>query len=110
MSLNRFQFTGNLTRDPELNHGGSGKAVATLQLANNQIWYGADGQKQEKANFFRIKAFDKAAENHAKFLRKGSKIYVEGRIESTEYEKEGASVYGFDFIADYVEYLDGKKD
>ena len=61
MSLNRCQLTDNLTRELELNHGANGKAVATLQLANNQIWNDGDGHKQGRANFFRVKVFDKAA-------------------------------------------------
>ncbi len=110
MSLNRFQFVGNLTRDPELRQSDSGKAVVSLQLANNRVWYTGDGEKRGEAHFFRIKAFDQPAENHAKFLGKGSKIYVEGRIENTAYEQDGATVYGVDFIADRVDYLDRKKD
>lgn len=110
MGLNRFQFTGNLTRDPELLNGGTSKAVVTLQLATNHVWYDDNREKQEKSNFFRIKDFGKSADNHAKYLRKGSHVYVEGRIENTEYEKNGETVYGFDFIADYVEYPSGRKD
>ena len=110
MGLNRFQFVGNLTRDPELHHSAGGKAVVALQLANDQFWFSGDGQKHREAHFFRIKAFNEPAENHARFLGKGSKVYVEGRIENTAYEQDGATVYGIDFIADHVEYLDAKKD
>ena len=80
MSLNRFQLTINLTRELKLYHGTSGRAVAALQLASNRIWNDGNGHEQGRANSFRIRAFDKAAESHANFLHKGLRIYVEGRI------------------------------
>lgn len=110
MSINQFILNGNLTRDPELRSTASGTPVVQFSIANNVHWTGADGQKHERANFFRIKDFGKSAENHAKYLKKGSEVTVIGRLEPTEYEKDGATVYGMDFIADQVQYHGGKKD
>lgn len=64
--------------------------------------------KQEQTDFFRIKSFGGLAENAGKYLGKGSKVFVQGRIEPTKYEKEGKTEYGFDFIAEEIEYLDTK--
>ena len=109
MSANRFIFTGNLTRDPEFTPGVAGKpAIVTLQLANDQFWYDGEGVKQERTNFFRLKAFGKAAQNHHTYLIKGSKLYAEGRIEATEYMQDDVKRYGIDFIAESIEYLDPK--
>ncbi|HEV2618623.1 MAG TPA: single-stranded DNA-binding protein [Acidobacteriaceae bacterium] len=108
MSLNRFQFIGNLTRDTEVRHTSNGTAAGVFDVAVTQQWRDNDGNKQEKTNFFRIKTWDKTAENAGKYLGKGSKVYVEGRIENTEYQKDGQTVYGTDFVAEYVQYLDTK--
>lgn len=77
-------------------------------LGVNQSWRDAEGKKQEKSNFFRIKAWGKTAENAGKYLGQGSKVFVEGRIENTEHVKEGQTIYGTDFVAEYIEYLDTK--
>jgi single-strand DNA-binding protein len=93
VSLNKFQFIGNLTRDTEVRYTPGGDA---------------EGVKQEKSNFFRVKCWGKTAENAGKYLGKGSKVFVEGRIENTEHQKDGQTVYGTDFVAEYIEYLETK--
>jgi single-strand DNA-binding protein len=109
MSLNKFQFIGHLTRDPELTYTPGGKAVANIDIAVNDVWTDSQGQKQEKVNYFRIKTWEKKAENAGKYLAKGSMIFVEGAIQNNTYEKEGQTVYGFEFVADSIEYLSKKK-
>lgn len=108
MSLNRFQFIGNLTRDSEVKDTHGGDARGLFDLGVNQTWRDSEGKKQEKSNFFRIKCWGKTAENAGKYLGKGSKVFVEGRIENTEHQKDGQTVYGTDFVADYIEYLETK--
>lgn len=104
MSHNQFQFIGNLTKDAQL--AASGQAPMTaFDLALDRVWRSADGQKQEATDYFRIKCFDALATNAAKYLGKGSQVFVQGHIQPTKYEKEGATVYGFDFIATKIEYL-----
>ncbi|WP_246737183.1 single-stranded DNA-binding protein [Methylobacterium sp. DB0501] len=73
-----------------------------------RCWRNAAGAKQEQTDFFRIKSFGGLAENAGKYLGKGSKVFVQGRIEPTKYEKDGKTEYGFDFIAEEIEYLDTK--
>jgi single-strand DNA-binding protein len=107
MSHNQFQFIGNLTRDANVRHS-ENSVRAIFDLAVNRIWRDRAGEKQEQTDFFRIKAFAGLAENAGKYLGKGSKVFVQGRIEPTKFEKEGKPEYGFDFIADVIEYLDTK--
>ena len=107
MSHNIFQFIGNLTRDSVLNQSDSSNR-AVLDIAVNRSWRDAKGVKQEATDFFRIKAFGALGTNAVKYLGKGSKIFVQGRIESTKYEKAGKTEYGNDFIADEIEYLETK--
>jgi len=107
MSHNQFQFIGNLTRDANVHQGEYTRAV--LDLAVNRIWRDKSGEKKEETDFFRIKAFGALADNAGKYLGKGSKVFVQGRIKPTKYEKEDGTVeYGHDFIADMIQYLDTK--
>ncbi|CAE6823705.1 Single-stranded DNA-binding protein [Paraburkholderia aspalathi] len=105
MSLNKFQFIGNLTRDTDVRYTGNDTTLGIFDLAVTDEWRDGKGEKQEKTNFFRVKTWDKTAENAGKYLGKGSQVYVEGRIENTTFEKNGVTVYGMDFIAEQVQYL-----
>jgi single-strand DNA-binding protein len=107
MSHNLFQFIGNLTRDTEFRQSETSKR-AVFDLAVNRTWRDASGEKKEATDFFRIKSFASLAENAGKYLGKGSKVFVQGRIEPTKYEKGDKTEYGFDFIAEQIEYLDTK--
>ncbi|EHW7386056.1 single-stranded DNA-binding protein [Escherichia coli] len=108
MSHNQFQFIGNLTRDTEVVHSDSGSQRAVFDIAVNRAWRNNAGEKQERTDFFRIKTFGANCEAHRKYLGKGSKVFVQGRIENTKYEKDGKTEYGTDFIAEEIEYLDTK--
>ncbi len=108
MSVNEFRFIGNLTRDTELRYTGNGTAVATFDLAVDKQWQNSDGEKQEKTNYFRIKAWGKQAENAGKYLGKGSQIHVAGSIENTKFERGGETIYGQDFVASQIDYLNTK--
>lgn len=109
MSVNKFLFTGNLTRDAELSTTSGGRARGRVRLAVNDGWTDGQGERQERASFFSITVWGKDAENAAKYLGKGSKVFIEGRIESTEYEKDGQKVYGNDFVATNIDYLDTRE-
>lgn len=107
MSHNLFQFIGNLTRDTGFRQSETSKR-AVFDLAVNRAWRDGSGEKKETTDFFRIKSFGSLAENAGKYLGKGSKVFVQGRIEPTKYEKGDKTEYGFDFIAEQIEYLDTK--
>ncbi len=73
---------GNLGRDPEQRYTPSGQAVTTFSVATSEKWTGQDGQPQERTVWWRISVFGKQAETCAQYLRKGSKVYVEGRMQA----------------------------
>ena len=87
-SLNKVMLIGNLTRDPDLKYTPNGTAVCNLGLATNRGWLSKTGEKQEKASFHRLVAWGKLAEICSQFLFKGKQIYVEGRLETRQWQEE----------------------
>lgn len=107
-SLNRAQIIGNLTRDPEVRVAG-GQKVATFGIATNFVWTDANGQKKERPEFHNIVAWRKLAEICGQYLRKGSKVYVEGRLQTRDWEGEdGVKRYRTEIVADNLIMLDKK--
>jgi single-strand DNA-binding protein len=109
MSHNQFQFIGNLTTDPTISITPGSKSVATIDIAVDASYKNSDGEKVEKTNFFRIKAWGKLGENAGQFLAKGSSIFVQGVINNNNYTKGDDTVYGFEFVAENIQYLSKKK-
>jgi single-strand DNA-binding protein len=105
--MNIVILVGNLTRDPEIRHAGNGTVVASINIAVNKAFKREGGPD---ADFFRITAFGKTAELAERYLSKGKKISVEGRIENNNYEKEGKTVYQDQIIANRIEFLSPKGD
>ena len=90
-SVNKVILLGNLTRDPELRHTENKKPVCSFGLATNRNWVSYTGEKHEETEFHRLVAWDKQAEMCHQFLRKGRKVYVEGRLQTRSYkDKDGA--------------------
>ncbi|MFH1153723.1 MAG: single-stranded DNA-binding protein [Pseudomonadota bacterium] len=109
--LNKVMIIGNLGRDPEIRYSQQGLAVVKLAVATSDEWTDKNsGQKQEKTEWHRVVVFGKQGENCEKFLSKGSKVYVEGRLQTSSYEKEGQTHYSTDIIAANVMFLSGKGD
>jgi single-strand DNA-binding protein len=89
-SLNKVTLIGNLTRDPELRYTPQGTAVATFSIATNRQWKTESGEQKEDAEFHRIVAWDKLAEICSQLLKRGSKAYVEGRLQTRKWQtKDG---------------------
>lgn len=103
-NLNRFQFIGNLTKDADLRYTDSQKAVVNFDIAVDDS-YQSDGKTVANTNFFRITAWGKIAESAGKYLGKGSKVFVEGTIKNSSYEKDGNKHYKTEFTALNIEYL-----
>lgn len=109
MSLNKVQLIGNLTRDPELRQIPGGSTVATFSIATNFTWTDQSGQKQEKTEFHNIVAWRKLAEICGQYLKKGSKVYIEGRLQTRDWEGEdGVKRYKTEIIAENMIMLDKK--
>lgn len=111
MSLNRAQLIGNLTRDPEMRQTSGGRTVANFGIATNRRWTDASGQQQEKVEFHNIVVWGKLAEICAQYLRKGSKVYIDGRIETRDWEgDDGVKRYRTEIVAENMIMLDRKGD
>ena len=109
MSLNRAQIIWNLTRDPELRQIPGGSAVASFSVATNFTWTDQSGQKQEKAEFHNVVAWRKLAEICGQYLKKGSKVYIDGRIQTRDWEGEdGVKRYRTEIVIDNMIMLDRK--
>ena len=103
--MNIVVLLGNLVRDPEKSYSPSGMAITKFTIAVNRFRKSENG---DDADFIRVTAFDKQAELVERYLKKGSKVGVEGRIQTGSYEKDGKKVYTTDVIANRVEFLDRK--
>jgi len=109
MSLNRAQLIGNLTRDPELKQIPGGSTVASFSIATNFSWTDSSGQKQDRAEFHNIVAWRKLAEICGQYLKKGGKVFIEGRIQTRDWEGEdGVKRYRTEIVADNMIMLDRK--
>ncbi len=87
-SLNRAQVIGNVTRDPEARQTSGGQMVASFGVATNSSWMDKSGQKQEKAEFHNVVVWGKLAEIAQTYLKKGRKVFVEGRMQTRDWEGE----------------------
>ena len=104
MYINKAMVFGNLTRDPELRALPSGAPVCSFSIATNRTYKKADGTKQEEVEFHNIVVFGRQAENCAQYLKKGSTAYVEGRIKTRSWEKDGVKHYKTEINADTVQF------
>ena len=108
--MNRFQFLGRLTREPELRvMQNSNNKVTSFTLAVNRRFTDSNGER--KVDFFNLTAFGKLAEFCEKYYRKGQQVLVEGRIQTRSYEdKDGLKKYATDFIVEQGYFADSRKD
>ncbi len=107
MSLNRVVLLGRLTRDPELRYTGSGVAVANGNIACNRPFKNQNGENE--ADFINFVVWKKAAENLANYMKKGSQIGIDGRIQTRSYEdKNGNMQYVTEVVADSIQFLESK--
>lgn len=107
MSLNKALIIGRLGRDPEIRYTQAGTSVATMSIATSEKWKDkTTGQMNEKTEWHRVTVFGRQAENCSQYLQKGSQVYVEGRIETSQYEKDGQTHYSTAIIANMVQFLD----
>jgi single-strand DNA-binding protein len=107
-SVNKVILVGNLGRDAELRYTPGGAAVATLNLATTEVWNDKSGQKQEKTEWHRCVLWGKQAESLQEYLTKGKQIYVEGRLQTRQWDdKEGNKRYTTEIKADRITLLGG---
>jgi len=114
MYLNKAIIIGNLTRDPELKSLPSGIQIATLGVATNRVWKDKNGAKQESADFHNVVVFGRQAETVSQYLKKGSSVLVEGRMQTRSWDaNDGTKKYRTEVVADRVQFgprRDGGQD
>ena len=108
-SVNKVILVGNLGKDPELRYLPDGSAVAGVSIATTESWKGKSGEKQEKTEWHRVSFFGKLAEIAGQYLKKGSQVYVEGRIQTRKWQdKEGQDRYTTEIVADRMQMLSAR--
>lgn len=107
-SVNKVILVGNLGRDAELRYTPGGAAVATLNMATTEVWNDKSGQKQEKTEWHRVVVWGKSAETLSEYLTKGKQIYVEGRLQTRQWDdKDGNKRYTTEIRGDRIVLLSG---
>ena len=110
-SVNKVILVGNLGQDPELRYTPNGAAVTTISLATNETWKDDKGNRQERTEWHRVVLWRKQAEFAGEYLKKGSKVYVEGRLQTRSWDdKDGVKRYMTEVIGDTLTILDSKSD
>jgi single-strand DNA-binding protein len=109
MNLNKVMIIGNLVRDPEIRNTTTGKNVASFSVATSLTWKDQSGAKQEKAEFHNIVAWGKLAEIVGQYLKKGSKVYIEGRLQTRDWAgQDGVKRYRTEIVAENMIMLSAK--
>ena len=107
--LNKAQIIGHLGADPELRKTNNGTAVCELRIATSERWTDKEGQRQEQTEWHRVILWNRTAENAAKYLNKGSKVYVEGKITTRKWQdKEGNDRWTTEIVVHALQFLDAK--
>src|ERR1700722_16824293 len=104
MYLNKAMIYGNLTRDPELRALPSGGSVCSFSIATNRVYKKADGTRAEEVAYHNVVVFGRTAETCAQYLKKGSAAYVEGRLQTRSWDKDGQKQYRTEIVADTVQF------
>ena len=111
MSLNKVILIGRLGRDPEVRYMPNGEAVCNFSVATSETWNDRNGQRVERTEWHNITMYRRLAEIAGQYLRKGSQVYLEGRIQSRKYQgKDGIERTAYDIIANEMKMLGGRND
>ena len=107
--INKVILVGNLGRDPETRYLPSGGAVTNVSLATSRSWKDRDsGEQKEKTEWHRVVFFNRLGEIAGEYLKRGSKVYVEGELRTREWEKEGQKHFTTEIVATEMQMLDSK--
>ncbi|SFL67486.1 single-stranded DNA-binding protein [Nitrosomonas communis] len=108
-SINKVILIGNLGRDPEVRYMPSGDAMANLNIATTDTWKDKGGDKQERTEWHRVVMFGKQAEIAGEYLKKGSQVYIEGRLQTRKWtDKSNIERYTTEIVADRMQMLGGR--
>jgi single-strand DNA-binding protein len=108
--INKVILVGNLGADPETRYTPSGTAITSIRVATSESWKDKNtGEQQERTEWHRIEFFGRLAEIAGEYLKKGRQVYVEGKLRTDEYEKDGVKRYSTKVIADEMQMLGGRE-
>jgi single-strand DNA-binding protein len=107
--LNRVQLIGHLGRDPEVKTLEGDRKVCSFSMAVNRQWRNSEGERQEATEWFNIEAWNRLAEICGEYLKKGSLVFLEGRLQTDSYEEEGSTRYFTKVVASQMQMLDKKE-
>ncbi len=108
-SVNKVIIIGNLGRDPETRYMPDGGAITNISVATTDKWKDKTGEMQEKTEWHRVAFFGKLAEIAGEYLKKGSQVYVEGRLQTREWEKDGVKRYTTEIVANQMQMLGSRQ-
>jgi single-strand DNA-binding protein len=103
--VNKVILVGRLGADPEVKQLQGGATAARLSVATSENWLDKQGQKQERVEWHRVTAWNKLAEVAGKFLTKGRQVYIEGKIQTRSWEKDGQKHYATEIVANTIQFL-----
>ena len=107
--INKVIIVGNLGQDPEIKYTAGGAAVTTLSIATSDSWKDKDsGMEQERTEWHRVVLWRRLAEVAGEYLKKGSKVYIEGQLQTRKWEQEGQTRYTTEIIARDMQFLDSR--
>lgn len=110
-TVNKVILLGRLGQDPELKYTPSGAAVANFSLATNEVWKDKEGNKKERTEWHRIVLWHKTAELASEYLKKGSRLYVEGRLQTRSWDdKDGNKRYMTEVVGDTITFIDTRTE
>lgn len=104
--VNKVILIGNLGADPEVRYMPNGGAVTTIRLATSESWKDQSGQQQERTEWHRVVFYRRLGEIAGEYLKKGSKVYIEGSLRTQQWEKNGEKRYSADIVANEMQMLD----
>ncbi|HJS18663.1 MAG TPA: single-stranded DNA-binding protein [Anaerolineales bacterium] len=107
-ALNRVQLIGRLGRDPESNFTPTGKKVAHFSVAVSNRWKSREGELKESTEWVNVEAWDRLGETCQEYLKKGSLVYIDGRLKTDKYEDSGETKYFTKVVAQMVQFLDSR--
>lgn len=107
--LNKVMIIGNLGSDPEMRYTPTGRPVTSFSVATSRNWVTSEGEQQEATEWFRVVAWGNLAEICNRYLRKGSRVYVEGRLQTRSWENQGQRHYRIEVVANEMVLLDSRE-
>lgn len=109
-SINKAIIVGNLGNDPEIRYSSGGDAIANMNIATTDSWKDKEGRKQEKTEWHRVTMFGKLAEICGEYLKKGSQVYIEGKLQTRKWtDKSNIERYTTEIVADRMQMLGGNR-